>query len=74
MSRKLITKKFELTSESDAKSLTKKLNTNKYKSIQLGSAVISACRQTKKLDTILKPFKFDEIEPNEYDLEQLENI
>lgn len=74
MSRKVIIKKFELESEIDAEKLVIALNKGKYFSIKLGKGVVSRCRQTKKLEKIIKPFTHSEYIPSEYDINKINSI
>lgn len=71
---KLITKKFQLTTEEAALELVKELNKNNYKSINMGSGVVSRCRQTKKLEKILLNHELEEFIPSEYDEEKILEI
>lgn len=64
---KLITKKFQLSSEKEAFELVKELNAGKYTSIQMGTAVVSRCRQTKKLSKMIAKHKLEEFMPSDYD-------
>ena len=70
MSKKIIVKKFELENENKAEELVKVLNKGKYNAINLGSGVVSKCRQTKKLDKILSDFEVSEFVPSDFDLKK----
>lgn len=74
MKHKLIIKKFETQSEKDAFTLVQKLNAGKYRSINMGTGVVSECRQTKKLEKILSPFGVTEFIPSDYDIEKLKEV
>ncbi|MGR6981194.1 hypothetical protein ACUHGC_07290 [Testudinibacter sp. P27/CKL/0425] len=67
-------RKFECSSESDAQQLCSALNKAKYVSITLGSAVVSQCRPTKKLDGILAKANPMEVIPSDFDLAQLQAV
>lgn len=67
-------RKFECLSEVDAEQICSALNKAKYVSITLGSAVVSQCRATKKLDGILAKVNLTEVVPSEYDLEQIQTV
>lgn len=69
---KLITKKFQLNNEDEAKKLQESLDKINYQSIALGSAVVSKCRQTKKLEKVLVKFDHSEFIPSDYDVEKLD--
>lgn len=71
MSRKLIVKKFELENETKAEELVKVLNKGKYNAINLGSGVVSQCRQTKKLEKMLSTFEVSEFIPSDFDVKKL---
>lgn len=73
MRYKLITKKFQLTTEDDAMLLKEALDKINYKSITLGSAVVSQCRQTKKLEKVLIKFDHSEYIPSDYDIQTLKD-
>lgn len=74
MNKKIIIKKFELENENEAKMLVLKLNNVNYKSIHMGAGVVSKCRQTKKLDSILGGFNIVEFIPSDYDLNEISKI
>ncbi|KAE9526028.1 MULTISPECIES: hypothetical protein [Testudinibacter] len=67
----LVVRKFECASEQDAEQICVALNKAKYRSVALGSAVVSQCRPTKKLEGILAKVNPVEVIPSDYDLEQI---
>lgn len=74
MKHKLIIKKFETQSEKDAKALVEKLNAGKYRSLNMGTGVVTECRQTKKLEKILSPFEVSEFVPSDYDIKRVKEV
>ncbi|MGR3807917.1 hypothetical protein SAMN05660772_02563 [Pasteurella testudinis DSM 23072] len=70
----LVVRKFECSSENDAAQICAALNKAKYHSIALGSAVVSQCRPTKKLEGILAKVNLTEVIPSNYDLEQIQTM
>lgn len=70
----LTARKFQYAYETEAEVICAALNKGKYPAVALGSAVVSKCRPTKKLDTILGKFSYEETSPSDYDLKQVESV
>lgn len=67
-------RKFEFDSEPEAAQICTALNKGKYTAIALGSAVVSQCRNTKKLGKILNKHPYTEVILSEYDKDKILSI
>lgn len=67
-------RKFQFNTEEDAENACSALNKIKYVSTTLGSAVLTQCRPTKKLEKALVKYTFDEVDLSDYDKEQINKV
>lgn len=67
-------RKFQFGTEDDATDACAALNKIKYVSTALGSAVLTQCRPTKKLEKALAKYTFDEADLSDYDKEQISTV
>lgn len=67
-------RKFEFSTEADASDACAALNKIKYVSTALGSAVLTQCRPTKKLEKALAKYAFDEVGLSDYDRDQINSV